>query len=70
MWAPVRDLKLVEIVDKDKIVGYRLEFRRQGPVGEWEVAPTVREYVNNDREDDTITSVVQRGLCEKGSSIS
>jgi hypothetical protein len=70
MWAPVRDLKLVEIIDKDVIIGYRLEYRRQGPVEGWEIAPTVREYVKNDREDNHISPSLQRSVCKEDPSVS
>ena len=57
MWSPIRDIRLIELVDKDKIVGYRIEFRRVGETGDdqWKTAHTIKEDINYDREDNSFS---------------
>jgi hypothetical protein len=69
MWSPIRDIRLIKILDSNRnIIDYRLEFRRVGAHGDWEVAPVIEEKGINDREDNTITSDIQRSVREKGAS--
>ena len=71
MWSPIRDIRLIKIVDKNNnIVDYRLEFRRIGAYGNYEIAPTIKEEIIYDREDNTFSSDIQRSVCKEDTPLS
>jgi hypothetical protein len=64
-YNPITDIRLVEIreqlhlgnnIYEDKLLGFRIEYRRQGRYKEsdWKSATTIKEYIN-DRKDNPLT---------------